>query len=1774
MGTQQQLDLDVLAPARDDFDAIADQMLRLFRGGTRRLMAQDDEGGYRPLHDGALTHDDLVRHLCGRVSVGPYLYDSDGCCTYVVVDVDIPKREVPDDSDARNEKKAAEVLPVLARVRDAAIACGVPRSALLLEDTGGRGAHVWFFFESPLAGREAIAFLQGLAARSGVEGLELFPKAPYVAGRFGNLVKLPLGVHRKYGNARSYLLDTDSLQPVSSGAVLASLRAIEWTPAEAVARAAPLASAARAQALATSPEQRQRPRPGDTAAPTTALALRLCPALGELATKARNEGHLLHHERRALGIVLQYCEGGADVVHSVMRCCSDYDEATTAYQLRSLAQYNPLRCTTLQSPRYGRLCMGWCCQELQRLADEGQRPTPVWFAGSRETETDADDVPLIERISSIPNLHAAWLRAKRQASERDVFEDVQAYAAFEAHLHENLAILQHELRSGRWRHGPFQVVLVPKEPLDDSGARAARPMCWASPRDAVVALALLCHPDVGPHIDAQFDRRSLGNRLTKRRQPSGADDQVFHDWRQQNRLREHIRSAFAYRPASYHYLIVDVRQFYEHVAHGRLLGILRDAVGGDEAVLRLAASYLEAEWLVGNARYGQRREGCGLPQGPALSAFLANLYLQSLDHWLDSHCEGFVRYVDDIATLHCSAAAAEGFAQALRAELARLGLELNDGKSKGPASVAEAAPLWDWLTDLRSQAAWELRHVPPATDAEVHEMKVALDVIAGVAQGDLDRMTRYLGFYVSASERLNPKQWQGACQLATHVLTVGCPKDGATRIAVRAWLRLAAERGEQGWQELRCLVDRRPDAYFRVVLAEEARRLLCNRAVEAGPGLVALLASLLESGDLPVLAAALTALEHVEQLTEAALAGASAVAATGHTYVRARALVLLSRSGTVQAATLAIVAPSDGDELALMLHLLRQRHRPDDLCVLAESLSPRLPRARVALPAALAVVLQSGSVDGLRGCAEVMASDSIPEREVAQRTAPALLVSLGRAEAAGAVFPRAIIACTQAGLPLLGRELYAISVAQGVVVPDDVLEGQLRASVEASADVGEARLADPPPVGGTLVRDFDGVFTWHVEADGAAVAIAQRVGPAELGPLGITPTRLHQALAILRQAGLLVVDSLELLEASDSVEAHSGFAADLVCLAAGAGGGACRDAVLATIEEVAGLLARSTDHLRGGGHGAGCAPVPSLHSIALGPGGQPCFRGEVLDGYAGARRYRGRNGATYRLSARSWRVQSLALLLVELLCPDLCAASLVGAESDLRALSSRIGELPGGAGLAAIVRKALSRDADEGYPSAGLFVEDLKAWHGYEQCCRRAELSQADHDMVSRLVAVEIGLRRMAHDLIGRRTPAMEAVAALGERTARALFEEDTLRKGLMAHVTLRRGGVGRPEHVATQQLRGMARWYRRVWDTTEAADWPAGWGWQWLDALGCLLEIEALDRSLDLLGRDALREEANTAFMRVIDSSTVVHSAPETELSDCLNKYAPQLSDRSAVWGWGRGQPRLPVDLLLMAAMPRWEADGRSVLDPDVVRTFVRAHDLGAASVPWHPADDPQPWSDLAAALQRAADVATRLIPAERFCGYFHDDHALGMVSETTLSVARATDGSDAVPIAFAPNRSLRYPRLGSRHCRAAVSADLPGRLPDHAGNGDAPRASSFSLPPVAGEGDRPAEWVDEPAVGSRPRRACGDLRLWAKAACSWTAVMPVSAVGLVLVAWIAALPWVDATYPEGSAKAAWLVNAFVLPVGWTGTALWLYARSVARRFRSLAGAAPDDRR
>ncbi len=167
--------------------------------------------GYTPVRRPFLLAD-VRDHLKGKHTHGIYLMREDHTVMVGVIDVDLDKnlRDRPLSREQKQQVRS-ETRYLLKRLLELSNMAAMP---CVLEFSGGKGYHAWYSMEKPVpAGRMRKALLH-LAGEIGKDlrcfNMEVFPKQDRLTGAgLGNLVKLPLGVHRVTGKPSAFIQAPD-----------------------------------------------------------------------------------------------------------------------------------------------------------------------------------------------------------------------------------------------------------------------------------------------------------------------------------------------------------------------------------------------------------------------------------------------------------------------------------------------------------------------------------------------------------------------------------------------------------------------------------------------------------------------------------------------------------------------------------------------------------------------------------------------------------------------------------------------------------------------------------------------------------------------------------------------------------------------------------------------------------------------------------------------------------------------------------------------------------------------------------------------------------------------------------------------------------------------------------------------------------------------------------------------------------------------------------------------------------------------------------------------------------------------------------------------------------------------------------------------------------------------------------------------------------------------------------------------------------------------------
>jgi hypothetical protein len=328
-------------------DAVA-RFMRLFSGREDCFARQwadkaENKQGYVPVRH-PMTPAEVEEHLAGRKTYGIYLLRSDATVLTAVIDADL-KPEFRDRqltaADKGKIRKEQDYL--FSRIRELSGNRGVRP---LVEFSGGKGYHFWYFFQSPVPAGQAKTLLESVqypvAQDLSVFNLEVFPKQDHLSGKgLGNLVKLPLGIHRLSGKPSYFLECPDRSSPCQlaflNTVIPAHTDSIRFDPPEF--------------RPAVVPHPRMKDLAGSEHFKETGEISRLtaaCPPFARAVNACVSGKDISLSEEKTIYQTIGFLPNARPLIHRLMSGVSGYNAHLTDYKL-SQVRGTPLGCRRIHA---------------------------------------------------------------------------------------------------------------------------------------------------------------------------------------------------------------------------------------------------------------------------------------------------------------------------------------------------------------------------------------------------------------------------------------------------------------------------------------------------------------------------------------------------------------------------------------------------------------------------------------------------------------------------------------------------------------------------------------------------------------------------------------------------------------------------------------------------------------------------------------------------------------------------------------------------------------------------------------------------------------------------------------------------------------------------------------------------------------------------------------------------------------------------------------------------------------------------------------------------------------------------------------------------------------------------------------------------------------------------------------------------------------------------------------------------------------------------------
>jgi len=389
---------------------------------ARQWVSPNGDTGYTPVND-PLTLKVAENHILGNYTVGVYPVRLDNTVNFLAFDFDLANfalrraltnRRIFDELIAKLHQAARRLLELAAQHQLPAY----------LEDSGYKGRHVWIFLETPapagVAKKCGTLLLSQLKPLPVEVVVEVFPKQGSVPrGGLGNLIKLPLGYHRRTGRRALFMRPDGEYVEDQLGLL------------ETVAKASRRAVYALVQRLAGEqdrPAPQDGPEPGEEEVkpavplppvqevydldrdPQLQQLLLKCPALKSLVEQVHRRALLSKDETMVLVHTLGHLEHGPQIVNELFQRCLN---AAPALFLKSRLRGNPMSCPKIRA----RAPQITAAVDCNCAFDDSVNlyPTPLIHAHTLA----AAPLPLGLTVSSLSfqNLLQDYLRLRKQSHE-------------------------------------------------------------------------------------------------------------------------------------------------------------------------------------------------------------------------------------------------------------------------------------------------------------------------------------------------------------------------------------------------------------------------------------------------------------------------------------------------------------------------------------------------------------------------------------------------------------------------------------------------------------------------------------------------------------------------------------------------------------------------------------------------------------------------------------------------------------------------------------------------------------------------------------------------------------------------------------------------------------------------------------------------------------------------------------------------------------------------------------------------------------------------------------------------------------------------------------------------------------------------------------------------------------------------------------------------------------------------------------------------------------
>lgn len=333
-----------------------------------------------------LSEQKLLEHLSGKQSVGTYVQRPNGTAHFLVIDIDVSKKIVLQYERGSLEFKAY-IEKAFMKAQDILKLFHNWGITGYIEDSGNRGYHVWIFFSEWISVRyiNMLCDILEKMVNCSEEGIstEFFPnKTRLKPGKFGQVLKIPYGLHLKSGK-QSFFLDEDYEKVTELNVFLDNISKISLSVLKRI-----LASNSGWQENVETKTVDMNLDAFSESSENAVEILRKCSLMRYLCQKAQKTGYLTHFERLSILYVFGHLgEEGKQFVHQIMSFTLNYQYNMTEKFIRKIPD-KPISCVKLRD-QYKKLTAEFGCNcSFKRT--KNCYPSPVMHAISLSNNLQED----------------------------------------------------------------------------------------------------------------------------------------------------------------------------------------------------------------------------------------------------------------------------------------------------------------------------------------------------------------------------------------------------------------------------------------------------------------------------------------------------------------------------------------------------------------------------------------------------------------------------------------------------------------------------------------------------------------------------------------------------------------------------------------------------------------------------------------------------------------------------------------------------------------------------------------------------------------------------------------------------------------------------------------------------------------------------------------------------------------------------------------------------------------------------------------------------------------------------------------------------------------------------------------------------------------------------------------------------------------------------------------------------------------------------------------